>query len=79
MKSIILWDITPCRPLKVNRLASSFHAGILRGLLDPENGSDYVPPESRLTFNGLHGLISHKVVFFNNNIGNYAMKDSDVS
>jgi hypothetical protein len=40
MKSMIFWDITPCRWRR------------------------YVPPKSRLTFNGLHGVISQKMVFF---------------
>jgi hypothetical protein len=28
----------------------------------PENG--YVPPKCLLTFNGLHGVISQKIIFF---------------
>jgi hypothetical protein len=46
MKSSVFWDITPCRPLKVNR---SF-GGCKR----------HFPPKRRLTFNGLHGVISLK-------------------
>jgi hypothetical protein len=41
-----------------------FHAGIPLGLLfDPEDGGD-VPPKLRLTFNGLHGVVSQKIVLF---------------
>jgi hypothetical protein len=76
---IVFWDITPCSPLKVNRrfggtyrlhlqgralLATCFHAGFLLGIFfDPEDGDD-VHPKRRLTFNGLYGFISQKVVFF---------------
>jgi hypothetical protein len=52
MKSTIFWDITPCNPLKVNSL-----------FYDPEDGGD-VPPKRRLPFNGLHGVISQKIVLF---------------
>jgi hypothetical protein len=42
MKSAIFWDVTPCRPLKVNRrLATRFHAFFLLALfLDPEDLGD---------------------------------------
>jgi hypothetical protein len=40
MKSIIFWDITTYSPLKTNRLATCFHAGLLLGLFDPEDGGD---------------------------------------
>jgi hypothetical protein len=59
-KSTLFWEITPCSPFKVNRcfggtyrravLATCFHA-ILR----------YVPPKRRLTYGGLHGVISEKI------------------
>jgi hypothetical protein len=62
-KTSIVWDITPCSPLKVNR-CSCFHAGFLLGLFfDRENGSD-VPPKRRLTLSGLHGVISQKIELF---------------
>jgi hypothetical protein len=42
------------------RLATCFHSGILLDLFDPEVGSDrYFPPKRRLTFNGLHVVISY--------------------
>jgi hypothetical protein len=31
---------------------------------DPEDGGDIVPPKRRLTPNGLHGVISQKIVLF---------------
>jgi hypothetical protein len=48
LKSIIFWDITKCRSLKVSWrfggaavLATCFHAGFLFGLFfDPEDGSN---------------------------------------
>jgi hypothetical protein len=52
MKSTILWDITPCNPLKVNkRFGGIYHlqlqgrisrarSGILLYSLDPEDGGD---------------------------------------
>jgi hypothetical protein len=46
-----------------SRLATCFHAGILLGLFDPEDGGD-VSPKRRLTFNGLHGVISPKILLF---------------
>jgi hypothetical protein len=43
--------------------STCFHAGFLLALFfDPEDGGDYVPPKHRLTFNGLHGVISQKIV-----------------
>jgi hypothetical protein len=62
----IFCGIMPCSPLKANRrfVATSFHADFLLGLfLDPENWCD-VPPKLRLTFNGLHGVISQKIELF---------------
>jgi hypothetical protein len=48
------------RPL----LATCFHAGISLGLFfEPEDGDDIVP--RNVTFNGLRGVISQKVVLFN--------------
>jgi hypothetical protein len=39
MKNTILWDMTPYSLLKANH-HTSFHACILLGLFDPEDGSD---------------------------------------
>jgi hypothetical protein len=40
-----------------------FHASILLGLFDSEDGCD-VPPKRRSTFNGLHGVTPQKTVLF---------------
>jgi hypothetical protein len=40
-----------------------FHAGILLGLFDPEDGGD-APPKRHLIFNGLHDIKSQKLVLF---------------
>jgi hypothetical protein len=42
-------------------LSTYFHACILLGLFDLEDGGD-VLPKRRLTFNGLQGIISQKIV-----------------
>jgi hypothetical protein len=52
MKSTIFWDITPCSPLN----------GQL--IFRPWRWRRYVPPKRRLTLNGLHGVISEKIVLF---------------
>jgi hypothetical protein len=36
MKRTVVWDITPHNPLKT----TCFHAGILLGLFNPEDGGD---------------------------------------
>jgi hypothetical protein len=52
MKSTVVWDTLP-------RSYTCFHAGFLLGLfLNNENGGDI------LTFNGLYGVISQKIVLF---------------
>jgi hypothetical protein len=55
-------DRTLCSPLKVKwrfvPLATCFHSGFLLGVfLDPED----IPSKGRLTFNGLHGVISQNI------------------
>jgi hypothetical protein len=55
MKSTLFWDITLCY----------FQTGFLLGLFfDPEDGGDMFLPKRRLIFNGLHGVISQKIVLF---------------
>jgi hypothetical protein len=57
MKSSIFWDITP-------RLHTCFHACILLHLFfGPKDGGD-VPSKCQETFNGLQGVISRKILFF---------------
>jgi hypothetical protein len=77
MKSVVSWNITPCSTLKVNlrfggtyrlQLATSFHAGFLLSLFfRPWSWRRHVPPKRLLTLNGLHGVMSQKIVFFNFN------------
>jgi hypothetical protein len=44
---------------------ASFQAGFFRSLfLDPEDVGDMFFPKRRLTLNGLHGVISQKMVLF---------------
>jgi hypothetical protein len=67
----VLWDTTPCSPVKVNRrFGGTYHLHLRGGRLsearnqrDPENGGD-VPSNRLLTINGLHGVISHKIELF---------------
>jgi hypothetical protein len=78
MKSSIFWDITPCSLLKVTRLvwrtcclhlygwrvrcARNQHEAVNKHTLEHGRWSWQVPPKRRLTFNGLHGVISQKIV-----------------
>jgi hypothetical protein len=39
-----------------------------------EDGGGYVPPKRRLTFNGLYGVISHKIVLFRSIMSNETVK-----
>jgi hypothetical protein len=74
MKSNVFWDITPCSPLSINRRfggtsppagATCFRAGFLLNLFfGTWRRRRYVPPKRQLTLNGLHGLISQKIVLF---------------
>jgi hypothetical protein len=72
-KSTIFWDITPCSPLEVNRLFGGTYRLHLQGrrISRARNqskirwqGRRYIPPKRRFTFNGLHGVISQKIVLF---------------
>jgi hypothetical protein len=47
------------------RLVTSFHSSILLSLFDSEDGDDmFLRNVFGLIFNGLHGFLSHKTVFF---------------
>jgi hypothetical protein len=67
LKNTILWDITPCSPLKVKqsfggtyRLHLKFSYWFLvRLILRLWRWRGHVPPKRRLTFNGLHGRTLH--------------------
>jgi hypothetical protein len=76
MKCTIFWDITPCNPLSVNRRFGGTYDLHLQGRkmswasnqrenrwLPPEDGGD-VPLKCQLTLNGLHGVISQKMVHY---------------
>jgi hypothetical protein len=77
MKNLIFWDMTPCSPLSLNRrfggtyrlqqaaesachLLACWFSQIL--FLRPRKWMQYVPPKRRLKLNGLHGVISQKMV-----------------
>jgi hypothetical protein len=73
MKSTIFWDITPCSQLKVKwrfgeTSRSVFHplsCWFARLILWSWRWRRYVPPKRRLTFNGLHGILSKNILLFN--------------
>jgi hypothetical protein len=71
LKSIIFWDITPCSALKVNwpfggtcRLDLLPRWFLPRFILLPWRWRRHVPLKRRVTCNGLHGVISQKIVLF---------------
>jgi hypothetical protein len=65
-----LLDITPRSPVKVNRRFGGTYRHLLshwflaRLIVRPWIWKPYVRPKRRLTFNGLHGVISQKTVLF---------------
>jgi hypothetical protein len=74
----IFWDMTPCSPLSFNRRFGGAYRLHVQGkknskpasklvcwtyYFDPEDGGD-VPPKLRLKLNGLHGVISQKMILF---------------
>jgi hypothetical protein len=72
-QSTIIWDITPCSPLNVNRRLVGTYLLHLQGRRisrvrnKPESrwqAEWYVPSKRRLTFNGLHGVISENILLF---------------
>jgi hypothetical protein len=80
LRNSILWDITPCSPLQVNRRfgrkfrlnfsepCSARHAlhacFLLCVFFQPWRWRWHVPPKRRFTFNGLQGVISQKLELF---------------
>jgi hypothetical protein len=73
MKTIIFWDMMPCSPLGSNRrfggkyglhllFATYLLAGLLNLFLRPSRRRRYVPPKRRLKLDGLHGVISQKMI-----------------
>jgi hypothetical protein len=61
--SYIFWDITPRSPLKVKRRFRGTYGLHLQGRIISRERNQH---ESRLTFNGLHGVIFQKIVLFIN-------------
>jgi chloramphenicol O-acetyltransferase len=82
MKNFVLWDITPCSPLKLKQCFRGARRLHLQGRRINQTRAlnatyftllvflayyltlkwrRHVPPKRRLTFNGLHGVISHKI------------------
>jgi hypothetical protein len=63
MKSTIFWDITPCRPLKDNRRFGGIYRLHFQAYLALK-WRQYFPQECPLSFNGIHGVICHKILLF---------------
>jgi hypothetical protein len=61
MKSSIFWDITPCRPLKVNDVSEKHVASTFMDEEKAEQETSLLPEGGGNMFfrNGLHGVISH--------------------
>jgi hypothetical protein len=66
LKSTIFWDITPCSLLKVNRRFGGTYRLHLQGrkISRARNQSESRWQATTLTLNGLHGVISQKMVLF---------------
>jgi hypothetical protein len=77
LKSIIFWDMTSCSPVSVNRRFGGTYRLHFRveEISSPRNQVEelissgwrwrlYVPPKPLLTFNGLHAVISQKMIPF---------------
>jgi hypothetical protein len=74
IKSSNFWNITPCIPLKFNRLgrkccllvllAACFMSVSCMAYSSTCRWRRHVPPKRRLTFNGPRGVISHRIELF---------------
>jgi hypothetical protein len=67
MKSIIFWDMTPCSLLSFNRRFGGTYRLHLQGRrikFSKKPASKHVPPKRWLKLNGLHGVISQKMILF---------------
>jgi hypothetical protein len=77
MKSIIFWDMTPCSALSFNRRFGRTYRLHLQGRRNrfgktskqaggkPEDGGDMFLHNVGWNSNGLHGVISQKMILFN--------------
>jgi hypothetical protein len=61
-KSSFFLDIRPCSPLKINDVSEEHVASIL--ILRSRKWRPHIPSKRRLTFSGLHGIISQKKGLF---------------
>jgi hypothetical protein len=69
MKSSVVWDITPCSPLKADGkqcLPSALTLVSCSAYFSSLKMEAICSSKRRLTFNGLHGVISQKIVLFMN-------------
>jgi hypothetical protein len=65
MKSTILWDITQCSPLSVNRCFGGTYCLHLQARkISSSRWRLYVLPKRGLTLNGIYGVTSQKMVLF---------------
>jgi hypothetical protein len=62
INSIIFWDMTPCSPLSFKHRFGGTYRLHLQGL--SWRWRRYIPPKRRLKLNGLHGVISQKMILF---------------
>jgi hypothetical protein len=62
--STIFWDIIPCSPSSVSWGLHLLARWFLAEFLRPWRWRRYVPPKLRLTLNGLHSVVSQKMVPF---------------
>jgi hypothetical protein len=80
-KRAVLWDITPCTPLKVNRRFGGTYCLHLQGRRISRARNQcksrwkarwrwHVPPKRRLTFNGLHSYIPEDSTLHNHRYEN---------
>jgi hypothetical protein len=64
-KSSIFWYITPCTPLKVNgRFGGTYRLHLQCPRISQAKKPASAQVVSRMTFNGLHGVITQKIELF---------------
>jgi hypothetical protein len=64
MKSIIFWDMTPCSLLSCNRRFGGTYRLHLQGRRNNFSKKPASKQNNWLTLNGLHGVISQKLILF---------------